>query len=233
MTQSWVVRVLLLSCCLGPNALGAGNPPARMPVDGNAARSRPLRVPDALLYAQLANPTGNGFTSQEFSDFPTFTNRAADDFVVGSGGWSVEEVFVDGADSVAATTLVDVTFLSNSGTLPGAPVAGCDYPNLATLTNATGDLTITLSPPCVLPAGTFWVSVRADKPFGTNGSWFWEEQSVAANSPYVWENPGDGFATGCTAWSVGSGCLSGSGIEKGFSLSGTVLPVELQGFQIE
>jgi hypothetical protein len=194
-----------------------------MGVAGTVRQPQPPRSPKALLYSQLANPTGGNHTSQEFSDFPAFTNRAAEDFVVGLFGWTVGQIFVAGSNSggAAPTTIVDVTFLTNSGGLPGVPVAGCDYPNLTTVTDTAGDLTITLSPPCVLPAGTFWVSVRADKPFGTSGQWYWDEQSVAAGSPYAWENPGNGFGTGCTAWSAGGTCLGSGAIESGFALYGS------------
>lgn len=45
------------------------------------------------------------------------------------------------------------------------------------------------------------MSVRANMLFLPDGQWFWNERTVQTLSPFVWENPGDGFGTGCLTFS--------------------------------
>jgi len=45
------------------------------------------------------------------------------------------------------------------------------------------------------------MSVRANMLFDPDGQWFWNERTVQTLSPFVWENPGDGFKTGCLTFS--------------------------------
>ena len=37
--------------------------------------------------------------------------------------------------------------------------------------------------------------------FLPNGQWFWNERTVQNLNPFVWENPGNGFGTGCISYS--------------------------------
>src|SRR5438876_5065860 len=58
------------------------------------------KIPAVVLYDQLNNPGSGATSSQEAPDFPTFTDFAADDFVVPSGQtWNITEVDAQGVYS--------------------------------------------------------------------------------------------------------------------------------------
>ena len=150
-------------------------------------------------------------TSQDFEPaFDTYDNQAADDFVVPGGQtWTVEGVDVDGQYSTSGpATSFNVYFYTNGGgNLPGTLVAtraGSSY----TPGPAAGDAVITLASGVTLAEGTYWVSVQADQNFTNTGQWFWSNRSVTTNTGAAWQNPGDGFGTGCTAWGRKTTCLA-------------------------
>ena len=68
--------------------------------------------------------------------------------------------------------------------------------------------------------GTYWVSVQANMDFALGGEWGWETSTVTNGSPAAWQNPGDGFGTGCTSWGVEIVCVPVGGPDKMFALKG-------------
>lgn len=60
-----------------------------------------------------------------------------------------------------------------------------------------------------LKPGHYWLSVVANASAG-DGEWFWENQTLGTTEgdPAVWQNPGNGWNTGCTSWTVESQCTS-------------------------
>ena len=67
-------------------------------------------------------------------------------------------------------------------------------------TDTAGSLDLALAAPCVLPSGTYWVSVVANMDFATGGQWGWVERTVQSNGASAWRNPGGGFGTPCANW---------------------------------
>jgi len=184
-----------------------------------------------LLYSQLDSPGAQATNTQNFEAAnDAFDNELADDFVVPAGGWSIDTVFVDGLyfNGPGPTPTVHVKFYANSGALPGAAVAGCDYPAVVPA-DAAGNLTMALAPPCVLAPGTFWVSVVANMNLTPGGQYGWGDRTVTSNSPAAWRNPGGGFGTPCAAFGArGATCgIDAPAPDQLFSLSGTAAPVEL------
>jgi hypothetical protein len=55
--------------------------------------------------------------------------------------------------------------------------------------------------------GTYWVSVQARQEFKPSGQWFWHNRTVQSNAGAVWQNPGDGYGTGCTSWNRKNACM--------------------------
>ncbi len=204
-----------------------------------AAGTAPPFEGGAVLYNQDNSCGVNSISSQEFEPpFAAFDNQAADDFVVPAPDvqWDVSQVFARGVyfNGAGPTPLVDVQFWTNSSSLPGTLV--CDFPNLSSFSDAAGSLTITLPTPCSLAAGggtAYWVSVRADMDFGVGGQWGWTERTVLSNSLSAWQNPGDGFGTGCTTWTPRINCGVGTDPDLCFSISGVVVAVELQSFNVD
>jgi len=193
--------------------------------------------PQALLYSQNDNPGVQSTNSQNFEAAnDAFDNELADDFVVPAGGWAIDNVTVAGVyfNGPGPAPNVSVTFYSNSGTLPGAPIGACTYPAVVPV-DTTGSFSINLSPVCTLAPGTYWVGVVANMNFTPGGQWGWTDRTVTSNSPAAWRNPGGGFGTPCTAFGPrGAACgIDAAAPDQMFSLSGVPTPVELGGFEIE
>lgn len=195
-------------------------------------------VPPGTLYDQTDSPAGVGITSQLFEPAnAAFDCRAADDFSVPGADiqWDVTGVQVAGAYLGAGPTpLLDVEILTDGGGVPSA-TAACSYLGLVAGVDFTddgsGNLDVTLPGPCSLPAGDYWLSVRADMDSGV-GQWLWVERTVQSGDGFAWENPGDGFGTGCVAWTTAGAC-GASEPDLIFALLGAAVPVELQIFRVD
>ncbi|KAB2962124.1 MAG: hypothetical protein F9K18_10255 [Thermoanaerobaculia bacterium] len=181
--------------------------------------------PSAVLYDQMDNPAGANanVTSQDFeAGFDQFDAQIADDFSVPAEGWTITSVDVDGDYSAAGPAAsFNVYFYADGGAIPGALVAS----RLGqTYAGAAGDASITLVPPVALAAGDYWVSVQARQDFGTAGQWFWHNRTVQTADGAAFQNPGDGFGTGCTTWNTKMTCLpSQVGPDQLYRLNGTVI----------
>lgn len=179
----------------------------------------------AVLYDQTDLGDGNGITSQNFeATFDAYDNQAADDFVVPAGvKWTVTKVSVGGQYSVAGpVSSVHVTFYKNKAGLPQNVVA--DFPAIVP-TDTSGSFDITLPSKVALKPGKYWVSVQANLDFSAGGQWYWNTRTVAANSGAVWQNPGDGFGTGCASWGAMATCLGQTSPDMSFRLEGKSKPL--------
>ena len=161
-----------------------------------------------VLYDQFDNPSGTLASSQNFEPaFSNYSDQVADDFVVPSGQtWSIDQVEVGGSYSNSGhADSVNVYFYAdNFG--PSTPVfIQTNVVPSAGLAN--GNFTLPLTPPAVLPPGTYWLSVQANQSLVPNGQWFWRNRRSASGSPAYWQNPGGGFGTFCTTWHLrGQNC---------------------------
>ncbi len=160
-----------------------------------------------ILWEQTDNASDTDIVSQDFIDviFDTFDSRAADDFLIPDGFlWKIETVKVFGTfDGAAPDSLqsLDVVFFTDEGGFPGELIDRCNYINILPVDINDPSFLINLTKPCILTPGTYWMSVRANMLFLPNGQWFWNENTVQTLNPFVWENPGDGFGTGCLNFS--------------------------------
>jgi len=189
-------------------------------------------APKVVLYDQYDNPAGDGINSQDWEAANDANDSlAADDFVVTSGQtWTISGVDVDGGYSTTGPAAsVNVFFYTNgAGDLPGTLIAsrlGQTYVQGP----APGDFVVTLSPAVSLNSGTYWVSVQARQD-STVGQWFWSYRSVQSNQGAAWQNPGNGFQTGCTTWTRRTACpLTGNGApDLVFRLNGTTAPTSVR-----
>jgi hypothetical protein len=63
-----------------------------------------------------------------------------------------------------------------------------------------------------LKSGHYWVSVYADMNFdGGAGQWGWGISLTVNNDDAMWENPNNGFGSGCTTWGTLGACIGYSG----------------------
>ena len=98
----------------------------------------------------------------------------------------------------------NVYFYTNgAGNLPGTLIAS--FPNRS-YTGTPPEFVIHWTP-FRLPSGTYWISVQARQDFKTNGQWFWHNRTVQTNAGAAWQNPGDGYGTGCITWNRKNACM--------------------------
>lgn len=233
-------RWFVCALAVGMVLVWAGSATAAAPQPQSSARKVgqiPSYLPEVVLYDQNNNPAAASTVSQNFEAAnDAFDNELADDFVVPAGGWAIDTVTTPGVyfNGTGPAPNVHVAFYANSGALPGAAVAGCDYPAVVPV-DTTGSFVITLAPACTLAPGTYWVSVLVNMSFTPSGEWGWTDRTVTSNSPAAWRNPGGGFATPCTAFGArGALCaIDAPAPDQLFSLSGVTTPVELMGVSVE
>ena len=200
---------------------------SRLQLQGHVAKSNSAKPPTnrelVVLYDQYNNPGANATVDQDFETAnDAYDNQGADDFVVPAGNnWNINEVDIDGVyfNGPGPAASFNVYFYTNGGTLPATPVytaTGQSYVQTGTT------FAITLSTPAVLGPGTYWVSPQARLDFTPGGEFGWTDRTVTSNSPGAWRNPGNGFATGCTAFTVKLTCIpTASGNDSVFRLMGT------------
>lgn len=163
--------------------------------------------PNAVLYDQTGNPSGNGFTAQNFeAGFDVYDAEAADDFVVPAGGWAIKKVSLNGVyyNGAGPMSSVNIAIYKKTGGLPGA--VKCSAPNVVPTDDGLGNIVAKI-PKCKLKKGSYFLVANANMDFAVGGQWGWSAETVQSNGPALWQNPGDGFLTGCTAWSNMATCL--------------------------
>jgi hypothetical protein len=213
-----------------PASTIAANPGIAIAGRGTASGARtlpPVRGNTVVLYDQTDSLT-DGINSQDFEAAnASFSNQAADDFVVpaADGAWTIHAVHALGEyfNGPGPMPSVNVFFYADAGGLPGAVVSS--HAGVTTFLDNAGTLTVDLSSaPVVLPAGTYWVSVQARMDFTPGGQWFWYSRTAQSGAAAAWRNPGNGFNTGCINWGTrGSACgISPGAPDQGFRLDGVI-----------
>lgn len=221
-----MTRIALL-CSASVIVLTAGQVFAESPLPfmAGAANLKMNPASPGILYDQNSN-FGYGIDSQNFSSsFASFYDSVgADDFIIPAGHkWKITEVDVAGMyfnGSGPARSEV-VTFYSNNKGHPGKTRATYTV----NCTDTAGSFACNLpGQGQSLSGGTngrrYWVSVVANCDFTTCGQWGWIQNTTTHNDPGQWENPGDGFHTGCTTWTDTSTCTGLSSDDYAFDLKG-------------
>ena len=183
---------------------------------GAARGTRPiLKLPNGgAIWNQYDNPATEpplGIGSQQFEPaLNAFYDQAADDFVLTVPPpplfLYITGVRVMGEYSMGGgpASSFNVYFYTNgAGNLPGTLIAS--FPNRS-YTGTPPEFVIHWTP-FSLPSGTYWVSVQARQDFKTNGQWFWHNRTVQTNAGAAWQNPGDGYGTGCITWNRKNACM--------------------------
>lgn len=222
-------RILLLAT-VSLVALAAGSACAgwQTPILAVKGKALPLRLSAAwnVLYRQNRKDEGVGVVSGNFtcgSYSPTYNAQGADDFIIPAGQtWIVREVDATGQyfNGYGPTNGESVYFYHEGHGKPGRQRAA--FPNLVG-TDTNGDFAITLPGKGIrLRAGHYWVSVVTNVDFvDGGGEWGWELTKRQHNDPAMWQNPADGFGTGCTTWNTLDNCVGSSG-DFMFALRGVV-----------
>jgi len=125
----------------------------------------------------------------------------ADDFVVGSGGTTLNGIFAPGTFSSGAGTVTDVTVIvyTDAGGMIGPAV--CTYTEVPTTVGGIndGDVGVQFSSPCTLGMGTYWISVEVNG----SGRWNWIQSAATpgqtgAEAQLI--DPIDYFGAGIIDW---------------------------------
>src|SRR5947208_13370076 len=221
--------LLLLALCVIPFALAqrttekqttAGSA-MQLPITSSDSDRDATALPtrefptDLVLYDQYNNPATEppiNIGSQEFEPaMAAFDDQAADDFVLPTPPPGINifitrvRVMGEYSEGGGPASSFNLYFYSNgAGNLPGGLIAA--YLNLS-YTGTPPDFTINLPHPIPVPPGTNWISVQARQDFKPNGQWFWHNRTVQSNAGAAWQNPGNGYGTGCTSWNRKNACL--------------------------
>jgi hypothetical protein len=141
-----------------------------------------------------------------------FDDQAADDFVVNVPPPPIF-LYIDGvrvmgeysAGGGPASSFNVYFYTNGAGNLPGNLIASfLNRPYSGT----PPDFTIRWTPFSIFSSsGTYWVSVQARQDFTPNGQWFWHNRTIQSNAGAAWQNPGDGYGTGCITWNRKSACM--------------------------
>jgi len=191
---------------------------------GNGVKVQPFvsKGAMAVLYDQTANDSGSGIVSQNFeATYDAYDAQAADDFVVPAGAsWRIKEVDVGGAyfNGSGPAVSENVTFYKDKKGKPGAVVA--EFMEVSGVDNGSGSLKIKLPKTVRLDAGKYWVSVQANMDFSSGGEWAWENQSTVEGKAAMWQNPGDGFGSGCVKYANEDSCVNAGLGDHLFMLKG-------------
>ena len=225
-----IKSVSLVGVLMVAGSVLAANPVTTGPVGG--AFEPP--VVRAVLLDQTGLTVGTGPTCQDFETaYDAYDNWVADDFTVPAPdvAWDVNFVFIPGTNTAAIDPPTGtVEFYTNVGGLPGVLVCASATTNTG---DTSGPITMNLDTPCNLPAGDYWMAVQASLDFGTSGQFFCGGADDPVGPAVLWQNPLDGFASGCTTWGTLATCLSNTTASLMFLLDGVVVPVELQSYSVE
>ena len=165
------------------------------------------------LYDQNKNDEHVAIVSQNFTSgsFAAYDSQGADDFIVPyCHTWTIMEVDVTGtyvSGSGPATSETVYLYKYGANGLPGPMVWECDDVH-GKRVSPYGSFRIRLPAECQIPLTKpirYWTSVQINMP-AYRGEWEWEKQTHVYGNPAAWQNPGDGFGTGCTTWAVENTC---------------------------
>jgi len=189
----------------------------------------------AVLYSQISNPSGGGAAAQDFeAAYDAYDCSVGDDFQVAwPDGWLIGQIHSPGSYGAAGPALgIVYGFYGDAGGFPGTTLCSG---TAAIVSDVSGDILSQLPSPCILPtSGTYWVSVAARMDFGTSGQWYVSTEAATIGNIAHWYNPGNGFLTGCTAW---SSCpitvINAAYQDMSFEVLGPLLfvPIFLDGFE--
>ncbi len=166
-----------------------------------------IQTKDNILYLNQITDIGNGYAVQDFEPaYDAYDAFAADDFTVPSGQtWNINYIMTVNSMSdttdAAPISLVNVYFYADTGGMPADVIHSyksipCVYDEYVTY--------IPLPDTVTLQEGTYWICVQPRYNYEDGGVTYWYANNTNNGAQWVWKNPGDGFGTGATDWTVGT-----------------------------
>jgi hypothetical protein len=173
----------------------------------------------AACYAQHDNDNGIGIVSQNFEPSLDAFDAQGADTVKLSAKCKLKTVNADGVyfNGSGPADSFNVTFYKGKAT-PGATTKSCA--NASYTDSGFGSPVISCTAKLTKKTAK-WVSVQANMNFSGGGEWGWNTNNTIRGKASQWENPGDGFGTGCTTYTTTTTCIpSGEGGDFAFGLNG-------------
>jgi Ca2+-binding RTX toxin-like protein len=197
----------------GPASAGGSSTPRLRPSHSASAHQGRAHSAVVALYDQSDNPASSSqsINSQNYeAAFDNFDAIVADDFAVPAGqAWTIDSVEAIGSYAGGPAATYNVFLYGDRGAgVPAQLVAS--YPGVTPSSDVAGDVTLPLAGSLSLTRGNYWVGVQANLDFGSSGEWFWSARTVQTGDEAAYENPGNGFGTGCTTFAPKISCSSGS-----------------------
>ena len=245
--------IAVLVACVAASFAGAADVPELV---GRSSGGSTGVVPEAMavLWDQPLSAVDDGaYANQDFAATnDSYDIAIADDFTA-PDPWDIDTIFVNGNswnpgnDLTLATALNWYIFGDASGVPDGhpwggtAPIWSLSLPpgdSQVTLSAGTGsfltNVTLNLTTPISLPAGTYWLVFVPSMEFATAGQYGRQPSDTANGYVAMVINPAGGFGfpttwtpvTDASTWALTT-------FDFSFRLEGVVVPVELQSFSIE
>lgn len=171
-------------------------------------------------YSQLQSGSGTAIVSQNLGGPPNDTLGADDFTIAGSSPCQLSRITAYGQyfNQQGAAASVQVTIWQNASGAPGSLWWTQTFSG-SNLIDAQGTFIMTLASPLAIPAGTtYWISVQAQA-VSMSDSWGWDTANPQTGYAAQWENPGDGYGTGCNTWANMMGCTGSTDPDFAFTLS--------------
>jgi hypothetical protein len=179
---------------------------------GHGALAMPKLPTGFPLWDQYNSPATEppiNIGSQDFEPASdALDDQAADDFVFTypyNNCITAVRVMGEYSEGGGPASSFNVYFYANTAdNLPGTLIAA--FFNLP-YTGTPPEFVINLINPSCMGPGTYWVSVQARQDLNPNGQWHWHNRTVQSNAGAAWQNPGDGYGTGCITWNRKNACM--------------------------
>jgi hypothetical protein len=179
--------------------------------------SRPASVSTC---ARQLDTDDMSISSQNFEPkYDALDARGADDFTV-THRCTVSQVHVRGNyhSGAGPAASVNVTFFVARPNGGVGAVYRRRHEQPYADPSGVGKFYVLLSAPVTFRPGTYWVSVQANMDEDTAGEWSWQTTNKLIGHPAMWQNPGDGFQTGCVKFTNAVKCFSVLALSFSFAL---------------
>lgn len=193
------IALALAATTLTGTATAASGPSAT--AGGGAAVTIPATTDAVCKGAKNTTaPNGDGVTAQEFGPtYDAYDTWGAADFKTRKCKPNSVDIYgvVPGGGSANGAT---VSIHKDASGVPGA--LKCT----GSVTGPGPDFNVPISG-CGKLKGKFWLVGQVDQDFATQGQWFWATTDNQLLTDDLWQNPGNGFGTGCTTWGTLASCI--------------------------
>ncbi len=190
-------------------ALGSAVGPAHTEINGIAATSsQPTPSQPGVLHDQIDQLPSSAVWSVDFPGDNPFDAQAADDFTVPPGSsWTVRQVewAAEWIPFPPSEPTANVTIYEDAGGVPSDPLFTETNLPIVPINDSDQSWRAPLPGGWPLGEGTYWCSVQANVPVGSE--MLIKESRVARGAPSVWRNPGGGFDTHCSDWTPSIECV--------------------------